>query len=83
MGGASVTLCGYNRVTLKPYAHLVARYRDDPMIATGSYGRGRTAIFASDFAPHWAGDFPGWDGYAKFRTQTFQWLAGETRSGRH
>ena len=50
---ASFNLCGYNRVTLKPEAHLVARYRDDPMIATGVYGQGRTAIFASDFAPHW------------------------------
>ena len=48
---ASFTLCGYNRVTLKPDAHLVARYRGDPMIATGAFGRGRTANFASDFAP--------------------------------
>ncbi len=45
-----------------------------PMIATGSYGRGRTAIFASDFAPHWAGDFPYWDGYATFWTQMLRWL---------
>ena len=26
---AGFTLCGYNRVTLKPDAHLVARYHDD------------------------------------------------------
>src|SRR5215216_433001 len=57
-------------------ADLVARYRDDPMIATGAFGRGRTAIFASDFAPHWAGDFPRWDGYATFWTQMLGWLAG-------
>jgi len=74
---AAFTLCGYNRVMLKPDAHLVARYRDDPMIATGAYRRGRTAIFASDFAPHWAGDFPRWEGYATFWTQMLRWLAGD------
>jgi uncharacterized membrane protein len=66
---AVFTLCGYNRVTLKPDAHRVARYRDDPMIATGAYGHGRTSIFASDSAPHWAGDFPYWKGYPRFWTQ--------------
>ncbi len=50
-GNTPFTLYGYNRVTLKRDAHLVARYRDDPMIATCTYGQGRTAIFASDFAP--------------------------------
>jgi uncharacterized membrane protein len=75
--GAAFTLCGYNRVTLKPDAHLVARYRDNPMIATGAYGQGRTAIFASDFAPHWAGDFPYWEGYARFWAQMLRWLGGD------
>jgi hypothetical protein len=49
--GAAFTLCGYNQVTLKPDAHLVARYRDDPMIATGTYGQGRTAIFVPTSPP--------------------------------
>jgi uncharacterized membrane protein len=74
--GAAFTLCGYNRVRLKPGAHLVARYGDDPFIATGTYGAGRTAIFASDFAPHWAGDFVRWEGYARFWTQFLAWLGG-------
>jgi len=47
------------------------------MIATGAYGQGRTAIFASDFAPHWAGDFPRWEGYARFWGQMLRWLAGD------
>lgn len=70
------TFCGYNRVTLKPDAHLVARVGKDPFIATGTYGKGRTAIFAADFAPHWAGDFIHWPGYAQFWTQFLTWLAG-------
>ena len=74
--GASFTLCGYNRVALKPGAHLVARHGDDPIIATGGYGKGRTAIFASDFAPHWAGDFVRWEGYARFWAQMLGWLSG-------
>jgi uncharacterized membrane protein len=76
---ATFTLCGYNRVSLTSDAHLVARYRDDPIIATGTYGAGRTAVFTSDFAPHWAGDFVRWDGYPSFWAQLFAWLAGARR----
>ncbi|CAN5609235.1 glutamine amidotransferase [soil metagenome] len=76
--GASFTMCGYNRVAAKPETHLVARQGNDPFIVTGSHGKGRTAIFASDFAPHWAGDFVRWDGYAQFWTQMFSWLASAT-----
>ena len=47
------------------------------MIATGAYGQGRTAIFAAIFAPHWAGDFPRWDGHTTFWIQMLHWLARE------
>lgn len=71
------TLCGYNQVTLKPGAALVAHYHADPFIACQSYGAGRTAIFASDFAPHWAGSFIHWSHYAAFWRQMMLWLAGK------
>jgi uncharacterized membrane protein len=74
--GARFTMCGYNRVTLKPDARLIARYGDDPIIATGSAGAGRTAVFTTDFAPHWGGDFVRWPGYAQFWAQLLVWLAG-------
>lgn len=74
---ATFTMCGYNRVVLKPEAHLIANHGDDPIIATGSYGSGRTAIFATDFAPHWGGDFIHWSGYAQFWAQMLSWLAGD------
>ena len=70
------TLCGYNRVKLKDGATLVASYQNDPFIACWSYQAGRTAIFASDFAPHWAGDFVHWSHYASFWKQMLYWLAG-------
>ncbi len=69
------TLCGYNRVTLKPGATLIASYEGDPFIACQDYQRGRTAIFASDFAPHWAGDFVHWPHYSTFWRQMLHWLA--------
>ncbi len=72
--GASFTLCGYNRVRPTPDAAVLARHGDDPILVTGTYGRGRTAAFTSDFAPHWAGDFVRWPGYATFWAQLFAWL---------
>ena len=72
---ANWTLCGYNRVALKPDATLIASYRGDPIIGAGAFGHGRTAIFASDFAPHWAGDFVRWPHYAAFWQQMVTWLA--------
>ncbi len=69
------TLCGYNRLTIKPEATVVARYQNDPIIACWPYQDGRTAIFASDFAPHWAGDFVHWPHYATFWRQMVHWLA--------
>ena len=72
---SSWTLCGYNQVTLKPKATLLAQYKGDPFIACWDCQKGRTAIFASDFAPHWAGDFLHWPHYASFWKQMIHWLA--------
>jgi uncharacterized membrane protein len=72
---ADWTLCGYNQVTLKDGATLVAEYEGDPFIACWDYQAGRTAIFASDFAPHWAGDFVHWAHYSAFWRQMVHWLA--------
>lgn len=69
------TLCGYNRVTLKPGAELIARHGEDPIIACCEHGAGRSAVFTSDFAPHWAGDFVRWPHYGRFWRQMVTWLA--------
>jgi len=73
---ATFTMCGYNRVSLKSDAHLIAWHGSDPIIATGSYGAGRTAVVATDFAPHWGGDFIRWPDYPQFWAQMLTWLAG-------
>ncbi|MGO9272588.1 MAG: glutamine amidotransferase [Terriglobia bacterium] len=72
---ADWTLCGYNKVTLKAGATLVASYQGDPLIACWEFQGGRSAIFASDFAPHWAGSFVHWSHYGRFWKQLLHWLA--------
>jgi len=75
---ARFTLCGYNKLALKEGAKLLAEYNGDPFIACQDFKKGRTAIFASDFAPHWAGDFIDWEHYPRFWGRMLQWLAGRT-----
>jgi uncharacterized membrane protein len=63
-------------VNLKEGGTLFASYQNDPFIACWRYQVGRTAIFASDFAPHWAGNFVHWPHYAAFWKQMVFWLTG-------
>lgn len=72
---ADWTLCGYNKVALKPRATPVASYQDDPLIACWEFAAGRSAVFTSDFAPHWAGSFVHWPHYSEFWKQLLHWLA--------
>ena len=46
-------ILGYNKTILKPEAEMVAMAGKDPFIAFGKYGKGRSAVFTSDCAPHW------------------------------
>jgi uncharacterized membrane protein len=55
--GGSVTLgplLGYNRLSAKAGAHVVARCGVDPLLVVGTAGQGRTFAYASDCGPHWA-----------------------------
>lgn len=46
------------------------------MLVVGEYGRGRTAAFASDLAPHWAPrEFLDWPHYAGMWTSMLSWAA--------
>ena len=57
-------ILGYNKSILKEGAELAATVCGDPLLAFGSYGEGKTAIFSSDCSPHWAPEeFCGWEGY--------------------
>lgn len=72
-------LLGYNRVTAKPGASLVAAVGADPLLVAGSFGRGRSVAFTSDCAPHWAPPpFLDWTGYGTLWNGICEW-AGSLR----
>jgi uncharacterized membrane protein len=70
-------LLGYNRLTAKREATVVATVANDPLIVAWSFGDGRAVAFASDCGPHWAPPgFVEWDGYARLWQQLVGWVAG-------
>jgi len=76
--GAWPDLLGYNRVSAKPGATLVAQVGEDPLIVAGQIGKGRGVAFTSDCGPHWAPPpFVEWEGYDRLWTQIADWAAGK------
>lgn len=81
LGGAGEAwphLLGWNRVTLRDDAQLLATIEGDPLVALGTAGEGRSAVFTSDCAPHWAPPAfsDEWDGYGRLFHGLVTWLAG-------
>jgi uncharacterized membrane protein len=69
-------LLGYNVVTAKTDATLLASVGGDPLVVVGSAGKGRTGVFTSDMSPHWAPPpFMEWDGYAPLWQALAGWVA--------
>jgi len=69
---------GYNCLTAKPTATVLATVANDPLLVAWFYGQGRTVAFASDCGPHWAPPaFVEWDGYARLWQQLVGWVAGQ------
>jgi uncharacterized membrane protein len=70
-------LLGYNRVVGKSDADVLVRVGGDPLIAVGSFGKGRAVAFTSDCGPHWAPPaFCDWRGYAPLWANIANWAAG-------
>ena len=70
-------LLGYNRLTARSGATVVATAGSDPLLVAGTYGNGRSVAFASDCGPHWAPpEFVEWDGYARLWQQLVGWVTG-------
>ena len=77
LGSKWPRLLGYNRVTARPGAEVVAKVGDDVLIAAGSFGAGRSVAFTSDCGPHWAPpSFVEWVGYARLWDQIVSWSTG-------
>ncbi|MCM3762969.1 glutamine amidotransferase [Alkalihalobacillus oceani] len=61
------TLLGYNRLSAKENTDILLQHEADPILVLGSYEKGKTAIFASDCAPHWGSrEFVEWKHYSAF-----------------
>jgi uncharacterized membrane protein len=50
-----------------------------PLLATGTYGSGRTLAWTSDIGPHWLPQtFAQWEGYPRLWRQALAWLTRQT-----
>lgn len=66
---------GYNKTIAKPEADVAATVAGDPFIAFGAYGKGKSAVFTTDCAPHWAPpEFCEWKYYNKIWQGIVSWL---------
>jgi uncharacterized membrane protein len=70
-------LLGINEVSARNDAEVLATVEGHPLLVIGAAGRGRSAAFTSDLAPHWATPaFLEWPGYAQMFDRTVRWLDG-------
>lgn len=68
---------GYNRLTAKEGATVIATAGSDAFLVAGTFGQGRSVAYASDCGPHWAPPaFVEWDGYARLWQQIVRWVGG-------
>lgn len=66
---------GYNKSELRAGAQLVADICGDPFIAFEDFGSGRSGIFSTDCAPHWAPEeFCGWKHYNRLFKNMLDYL---------
>ncbi|MCD4825882.1 MAG: glutamine amidotransferase [Phycisphaerae bacterium] len=68
---------GYNKVKAKKDADVLAVFNDDDVfVASWDYGKGKSMVFTSDCAPHWAiPDFLKWEYYEKFWKEAIAWVS--------
>ena len=71
-------ILGYNRAILKDGCRAIARIENDPFIAIGEFGEGRSMAFATDCAPHWCSEeLCESPAYAILWQNIVKWLAGK------
>lgn len=67
---------GYNQFSAKTGSVVAMEIDGDPFLVLGTYGKGRTAAFATDCSPHWAPpEFVNWEGYPVFWNNLISYLA--------
>jgi len=67
---------GYNKVTPKPEATTLLLVDQDPLLSIMPFGKGRSAAFTSDCAPHWGPPaWLAWPGYALLWNNLVKWVS--------
>jgi uncharacterized membrane protein len=75
-------LLGYNSVTARPDAQVVATVGGDVLVATRHVGQGRSLVWTSDIGPHWCPDpFLAWEGFAPLVGAMLRWLGAPVKQG--
>lgn len=66
---------GYNKTIMRDGYDLLAKIGEDPFIAVGEFGKGRSAVVTTDCSPHWAPpEFCSWESYEKLWQNIVAWL---------
>lgn len=66
---------GYNKTLSREGCDVPVTIAGDPLVAFGSFGKGRSAAFTSDCAPHWGPkEFLDWQGYDLLWKGIFDYL---------
>lgn len=68
-------LLGYNKTSALPGSITPVTIENDPLISMIKKGKGKSAVFTSDCAPHWCPtNFLEWEGYNKIWVNLLNWL---------
>lgn len=71
-------ILGYNKTVAKENADVLVSWEGDPILAIGTWGKGRVAAYTTDCAPHWApAPMCQWEHYPRLWDNLVTWLAGE------
>ncbi len=66
---------GYNKLIPKKEAEVPVMVGEDPLIALGTYGKGRVCAYSTDCSPHWSPtEFCKWSGYSVLWGNIVNWL---------
>jgi uncharacterized membrane protein len=70
-------LLGFNEVIPKEEGEVLVAVGENPLLVTGSFGKGRSVAWTSDVGPHWCPkEFVEWTGYTQLWRQIVKWVAG-------
>lgn len=71
-------ILGYNKTIAREDAQVLVSWNGDPILAVGTWGKGRTMAYTTDCAPHWApGAMCQWEHYPRLWDNIVSWLAGK------